>query len=163
LRLPDDIVLRPVGDADLPLLRAIYGSAREAELACVAWTTNEKAEFLRSQFDLQHRYYQAHFPCAEFSVIQYGSRDVGRWYVDWHGVELRLIDIALLPEWRNRGIGSGLLRGLLAMSDQLRKTILLHVEVNSPALSLYRRLGFATCADNGVYSRMFRPAQSLAA
>ncbi len=165
--LPENIRLRPIREDDMPLLRRIYASTRESELAQVDWAAAQKEAFLSSQFELQHRYYQTHFPQAEFRIIEYlgndGAQDIGRWYVDQQGHELRLIDIALLPEWRNRGIGSGLLNGLIAMADRLQKEIVLHVEVNSPALSLYLRMGFETRADNGVYSRLMRSPQPLAA
>src|SRR5690349_467280 len=85
---------------------------------------------------LLHRYYQAHFPEAQFCVIECAGQDVGRWYLDRTGTELRLIDIALLPQWRRQGIGSQLLNALLAEADVDGRDILLHVEANNPALGM---------------------------
>jgi ribosomal protein S18 acetylase RimI-like enzyme len=168
MQLPPSIGLRPIAEQDLPLLRRIYSCTREHELAQVDyWTADDKERFLDSQFDLQHRYYQAHFPHGEFFVVErHGehleNQGIGRLYLDTTGVDLRLIDIALLPAWRNQGIGSGILSGVLAMADECGQEVLLHVEVNNPVLSLYRRLGFVTVADSGVYLKLRRPCKLAA-
>jgi ribosomal protein S18 acetylase RimI-like enzyme len=160
--LPESIGLRPVSERDVPLLREIYCSTREAELAQLDWTAAEKQEFLNSQFDLQHHYYQLHFPEAEFYVVTHFDQDIGRLYLDPHGEDFRLIDIALLAAWRNQGIGSGIVRGIIASANECRKPIVLHVEANNPVLSLYRRLGFQTLANNGVYTKLSRAPQPSA-
>jgi ribosomal protein S18 acetylase RimI-like enzyme len=65
--------------------------------------------------------------------------------------EIRIVDIALLPEYRGKGIGNGLLRDLLAEADADRESVTIHVERLNPALRLYERLGFAVAEDKGVY------------
>jgi ribosomal protein S18 acetylase RimI-like enzyme len=157
MRLPEGVGLRPAVAADLPLLLCVYCSTRQDELAAVDWDAPQKAAFLQQQFDLQHRYYHAHFPDAQFCIVQCQGRDIGRWYLDRAGAELRLIDIALLPAWRQRGIGSQLLRSLVAEADASGKDILLHVEANNPALGMYARLGFEPLANDGVYVKLRRP------
>jgi ribosomal protein S18 acetylase RimI-like enzyme len=158
--LPDTINLRPIDDGDLAFLLDVYRSSRETELAHVGWTREEQDGFLRSQFDLQHRYYQAHYPNAEFRIVQCGGEDIGRLYLDWRDNELRLIDIALLAQWRGQGIGSAILRSLLAAADERRKIIMLYAEVNNPVLSLYQRLGFNQVGTNGVYVELHRQPQT---
>ena len=70
----------------------------------------------------------------------------------------RIIDIALLPEHRNGGIGSRLLRGLLDEAAEAGKPVRIHVEQLNPAMSLYRRLGFTRIEERGVYWLMeWRP------
>ena len=61
------------------------------------------------------------------------------------------MDIALLPEYRNGGIGSGLLRELLEEAAATSRRLTIHVERYNPALRLYRRLGFEPVGETGVY------------
>lgn len=65
--------------------------------------------------------------------------------------EIRIVDIALLPGYRGRGIGSGLLAALMTEARSAGKPLTIHVERFNRALGLYERLGFAPVADKGVY------------
>ena len=58
---------------------------------------------------------------------------------------------------RGRGIGTSLLEGLIAESEESDRKLSIHVESNNPARSLYERLGFAPVGENGVYLLMERP------
>lgn len=151
---PAAFSLRPATDEDLPFLRRVYASTRTAELATVPWTTDEKQHFLSFQFEAQHRYYHKHFPDAAFDVVLADGEPVGRLYVDRRDAEIRLIDIALLPEHRGRGIGSRLLAALLSEAARCRRPVRIHVERDNPALSLYLRLGFRAIEHGAVYDLM---------
>ena len=61
------------------------------------------------------------------------------------------MDIALLPPYRNAGIGTAILRDILAEAAVAQKPVRIHVEKFNPALRLYERLGFAPIEDKGVY------------
>ncbi|RMH20876.1 MAG: N-acetyltransferase [Acidobacteria bacterium] len=152
--LPDDLTLRPIDDRDLPFLRRLYASTRQQELAPVPWSEEQKEAFLRFQFDAQHAYYQEQFPGAAFDLVLRGEEAIGRLYVDRREEEIRLIDVALLPEHRGRGIGGALMRRLLAEARGAGKKVRIHVEHNNPAQRLYRRLGFRRIEDQGVYHLM---------
>jgi ribosomal protein S18 acetylase RimI-like enzyme len=65
--------------------------------------------------------------------------------------EIRIVDIALLPDYRGNGIGTALLRDLFSEADAAGKTVTIHVERFNPALRLYERLGFSVAEDKGVY------------
>src|SRR3954451_10362612 len=90
-------------------------------------------------------------PDASFDVVLVEDEPVGRLYVDRREDEIRIVDIALLPEYRNRGIGSGLLGDLIAEADRVQKPLTIHVERFNRALRFYQRLGFHEIADRGVY------------
>ncbi len=86
-----------------------------------------------------------------------GARAVGRLVSDDARDDLILLmDIALLPEYRGRGIGTAILHELLQAADRAGKTVMLHVEPNNPALRLYQRLGFEISAKSGYYLEMKR-------
>jgi GNAT superfamily N-acetyltransferase len=94
------------------LLLAVYASTREPELAAVEWDAAQKAAFVEMQFDAQHAYYQEHYAGAAFDVILVDGQPAGRLFVSREENEIRIVDIALLPEYCNRGIGTTLLREL---------------------------------------------------
>ena len=148
------VTFRPMSEADLGFLQRLYASTREEELAPVPWSEEQKAEFLRFQFDAQHKHYQEHFPDAEYQVIELGGKPIGRLYIDRREDEHRLIDIALLPAHRGGGIGGGIMRDVLDEAAAVGKRVRIHVEMNNPALRLYERLGFENIEEQGVYYLM---------
>jgi ribosomal protein S18 acetylase RimI-like enzyme len=148
------VTFRPIRPEDQEFLAGLYASTREAELAPVPWSADEKAAFLKMQFDAQHRHYQEHYPRARFDLILAADEPIGRLYVDHWPNEVRLIDIALVPAWRNRGIGGRLLRDLMAEAAAAGKPLTIHVERFNPALRLYERLGFRKIEDKEVYHLM---------
>jgi ribosomal protein S18 acetylase RimI-like enzyme len=153
------LTFRPIGDADLPFLSGLYVSTRTDELATVPWSTNEKAAFLESQFRLQHAHYQRHYVGADWLVIFRAGTAAGRLYLARWTREHRIVDIALVPEQRRQGLGSALLRDLMDEAAAAAKDLTIHVEKMNPALRLYRRLGFTTSEDKGVYDLMrWRPS-----
>ena len=76
---------------------------------------------------------------------------VGRLYIARWDDEIRIVDIALLPPSLNAGIGTAILRDILAEAAVAQKPVRIHVEQFNPALRLYERLGFAPIEDKGVY------------
>ena len=136
------IALRPVTSDDERFLVRVYAGTRAAELASVSWTDEEKAAFVQMQFAAQAQYYREHYPDTSFDVILLGDEAVGRLYVSRWRDELRIVDIALLPEFCNRGIGTTLLHGLQSEAAAAGKPLRIHVERFNPALRLYERLGF---------------------
>lgn len=145
------LTLRPIRLEDQPFLYEIYASTRLEELASLGWSADQQAAFLTQQFNAQHQYYQANYPEADFQIILVNDHPAGQLYVDRRINEIRVVDIALLPEYRNGGIGSRLLKELLAEAAQAGKLVSIHVEKFNPALRLYERLGFSMSDDRGIY------------
>jgi GNAT superfamily N-acetyltransferase len=152
------VTLRAATPDDEPFLRRLYATTRENELALVAWTDDQKAAFVEMQFAAQHRHYHEHYHDTSFDVIllnaETGGLDavaIGRLYVARWTNEICIVDIALLPEFCNRGIGTRLLRELQEEARTAGKPLRIHVERFNPALRLYERLGFRQIEDKGVY------------
>lgn len=159
--LPADLMemgfsLRPETDSDIPFLAALYASTRETELAPIPWTPEEKRLFLLQQFDAQRRDYRTRFRDCAFDIVECAKEPVGRLYFETRGGRLHIIDIALAPQWRGRGVGSRILEAMIAAARAHGLSVGIFVEKFNPALSLYRRLGFAEFADHGVYLEMER-------
>lgn len=148
------IAYRPMTDADLPFIAALYASTREEELAPVPWPPEAKRAFLAQQFNAQHTHYQAHYSSAEWLIIERGGEPIGRLYLEERDADFRVIDIALVAAAQRNGIGGAIMRDVLALAGEAGKGVSIHVEKNNPARRLYDRLGFTVAADAGVYDRM---------
>jgi ribosomal protein S18 acetylase RimI-like enzyme len=148
------ITLRPATDDDRRFLVELYGSTRADELDQVAWDPGQRDAFVRMQYDAQDASYRARNPHGAFDVVEVGGRPVGRLYVDRRPSEIRIVDIALLPEERGAGIGTDLVQRLQAEAAASGHTLSVHVEVHNRAATFYERLGFAGVAERGVYRRM---------
>jgi ribosomal protein S18 acetylase RimI-like enzyme len=155
--------LRPALAEDRELLFSVYASTRAEELTVVPWTAAGKDTFLRQQFAAQDAHYRQHYPGADFLVIEAAGVPAGRLYVARWPREVRIMDIALLPAHRRRGLGTAILADLLAEATATGKIASIHVERNNPALRLYERLGFHPAADRGVYLLLERSPAAVPA
>jgi len=154
----EGITLRPIRSEDDGFLYEVYASTRLDELAPLGWSNVHRETFLRMQFRAQHQSYLAQFPTADFQIILWQERPIGQLYIERRPEEIHGIDIALLPAYRQAGIGTAILQGLLAEATRRHKPFRIHVEKFNCAQHLYARLGFTTLADDGVYLFMeWRP------
>jgi ribosomal protein S18 acetylase RimI-like enzyme len=156
--LPAGVTLRPVVGSDTEHLCALYASTRIEELAPLLWDDAMKAAFLASQFEAQTAHYDRHYPKAERLVIESNGVFAGRLYLDDLGSEIRVVDIALLPAYRGRGIGRVLIGEVQRAAEALGKGVGIHVEKHNPARRLYVRLGLEPTSEFGVYDfLLWRP------
>jgi ribosomal protein S18 acetylase RimI-like enzyme len=151
------IALRPISDDDMNFLLHLYATTRMDELAQVPWTDEQKTAFVIQQFSAQHEYWQAHYTDTSWDVIVLDGVPIGRLYVSRWTDEIRIVDIALMPEYRNAGIGTRFLRELFDEADSTGRKVSIHVELYNPARRLYERLGFVEAEERGVYLLMERP------
>ena len=149
------VVLRPVTAEDDEFLLAVYANSREEELAQVVWPAGQKEVFVRWQFDMQRREYDQRYPDARYDVILVDGQPAGRIWVGTDLEQIRLLDIALLKEFQNRGVGTLLLRRLMdeaAGADKLLRHMVF--TLNNNAHRFYERLGFVVIEDVGAYKHM---------
>jgi ribosomal protein S18 acetylase RimI-like enzyme len=150
------VQLRPEGPDDRQFLFDLYASTRADELDRTGWNEVTKRAFLQMQFDAQHTHYTTYFSDASFDIVERDGRPIGRLYVHRQASQVRIMDIALLPEWRNAGIGTALLRVILDEAGSTGAVVTLHVERTNPAKGLYDRLGFVEVSDDGLNVMMKR-------
>ena len=152
------ISLRPIQADDADFLFALYASTREEELAQVPWTAEQKHDFLKQQFYAQHTWWQQEYAGSSFDIVRVDGADAGRLYVHRSPSTIRIVDIALLPQYRGQQIGQALLEHVFAEADASGRLVSIHVEVFNRARRLYERMGFVVVEDKGVYLMMERPA-----
>ena len=150
-------VLRPATDDDRPFLTRLYATTREHELDVVDWDDATKRAFVEQQFGAHDAHYRAHYPGAALDVVEVDGDPAGRLYVHRGKRDIRIMDIIVAPAFRGRGLGTALLRDLVAEAQASGRTLSIHVEQTNPARSLYERLGFAAAGEHGIYVRMERP------
>ena len=155
------VSLRPVNDADQEFLIGVYANTRAAELAQVDWDESQKDAFIRWQYGLQKQEYETRYPSARYEIILVDGAPAGRIWVGTDEKQIRLLDIALLAECQNRGVGTLLLQQLMDEAARTNKVLRHMVFVlNDNAHRFYERLGFKTIEDLGGYKHMeCRPAQ----
>lgn len=148
------LTFRAAAEADVPFLFRVYASTRAQEMAAAPWPEDQKAAFVEMQARAQHTDYRRNYPDADWLIIERGAEAIGRLYLDRRESEHNIIDIAFLPEHCGKGYGGALVRDLLDEAAAAAKPMSIHVEKFNPAMRLYRRLGFVTAEEQGVYDLM---------
>jgi ribosomal protein S18 acetylase RimI-like enzyme len=148
------VTLRPATDSDYDFMRRLYHSTRAEEMKYFPYDEAQKIEFLDQQFSAQFQHYGLHYPTCERNIIERDGQPIGRIWIDEWKDQIRLVDIALVDECRGSGIGTALVRDVLARGEAAGKAVTIHVEGFNPALRLYQRLGFQHVDTNGVYFLM---------
>jgi len=149
------ISLRPAIDADQEFLIGVYAGTRADELAQTGWDDSQKDAFIRWQYAMQKQEYEARYPDARYDVILVDGVPAGRIWVGADDTQIRLLDIAVIPEFQNRGVGAHLLRQLMDEATRDNKPLRHMVFVlNENAFRFYERLGFKTIEDAGGYLHM---------
>lgn len=148
------IRFRPYAPDDVPFLQHLYATTRADEMQLVPWTAEQKSAFLLQQFTAQKNHYEEFYPSCQFLVIEMERKPIGRLYIDREETNIEIVDIALLPEFRGRGIGRMLLEEILAEGRAGGKSVTIYVEHFNPARRLYDSLGFRHIDTNGVYHLM---------
>lgn len=148
------VSLRSVTEADGDVLLELYASVRAQELAMVPWTPEQKKAFIEMQFKAQQSHYKAEYPRAEHSMICVDGAPVGRVYLDRSVEKFQILDITVLPQQRNAGVGSHVLRQIMEEATGSGKPVSIYVETFNPSLRLFERLGFARAQEMGVHFLM---------
>ncbi|MEP6919713.1 MAG: GNAT family N-acetyltransferase [bacterium] len=148
-------MLRPVTPQDGEFLVSLYASTRADELNQVQWAEGQREQFVQWQFEMQRREYQTRYPDAEYDVILVDELGAGRIWIGEDDDQIRLLDIAILTEFQNRGLGTLLIERLIAAARPTGKSLRHMVFVlNNDAHRFYERLGFVIIEDLGAYKHM---------
>lgn len=143
---------------DIDFAATLYALTRATELAHVPWPDAAKHAFCRQQFDAQHTHYATQYATPQFLIIERGGEQIGerigRVYVEQTADEVCLMEITLLHEARNQGIGTAISAALVQYAHTCGVAAGLHVEPLNPARRLYERQGFREVEERGFYLYM---------
>ena len=148
------VTLRRAAPDDEAFLYELYCSTRAEEIGAFGWDRAQQDAFLQLQFRGLQRHYQVQQLEVDSRIILQDGRPIGQLIVMRSDREIRLADIALLPEYRGSGIGSGLIGDLFVEARESRRPVTLHVEKSSRAVALYERLGFQRVDETGFHYKM---------
>lgn len=146
---------------DEPFLRHLVVETVTAELGAAAWPEPMRSHLLGIQYTSRRQSHRMNFPEAASQVIEVDGKDAGWVVVDILPDEVRLVEIIVLPELRGRGIGTAVIREILAIGSEARKPVRLNVKVmNQGAIRLYERLSFRRTGGDEAQHFMECSAQS---
>jgi len=104
---------------------------------------------------LQRKEYDTRYPDARYQVVLVNDQPAGRVWIGEDDTQIRLLDIGLLEEFQDRGVGTVLLKQLIAEANAAKKKLRHMVFVlNNDAHRFYERLGFVVIEDLGGYKHM---------
>jgi ribosomal protein S18 acetylase RimI-like enzyme len=139
--------LRPAGAADAAFERILFETARPDAAFLAAWPDDVRKPFLDQQFHFQSVHYARSYPQAFRGIVLARDEPVGRLILDRGPDEWCVVDIALMPAWRRRGLGHALIEAIQTEAARARARVALMVDMSNPARRLYARLGFAVTAE----------------
>jgi ribosomal protein S18 acetylase RimI-like enzyme len=152
--------LRPEREADRDFRYRLFCDSREPEFALLAPVAFR--DVMTQQFHAQTLSNLARFPEARFDIVELSSEPIGRIVVDRPGEFLHIVDQAVVPQWRGRGVGTAIVRALMDEAEAAGVPVRVEgTAENDPSLRLYLRLGFVPVESIPLYTRLeWRPTAS---
>ncbi|MGB2914046.1 MAG: GNAT family N-acetyltransferase [Pyrinomonadaceae bacterium] len=142
--------LRPVNDNDREFLLQVYQISREIELSLTSWDDSQTRAFVEHQLDAQTYTYRIRYPDAAHEIILYDGEPAGRIYVDRGDREISILDIAVIHEYRGKGICTKLVMSLQKEANETNRYVSIYIEPFNPSQKLFGELGFKVVPDEGV-------------
>jgi GNAT superfamily N-acetyltransferase len=148
--------LRQATSSDESLLRTLFAADKAQEFAPLGLPLQQLVPLIEMQFRARQLHYtQCYLAAVDTILCLEDGTPVGRHLVERHSEGYRGIDLAILPEYRSRGIGTWALRQIQQVAALEGVTFRLSVfRHNVQALRLYERLGFLKVSTDDVSYEM---------
>ena len=155
--LPRAIKVRPATEQDEPFLYQLYKLSRVEEFSTTGISETHFDLVMRMQYSARKAAYESNYPHARRIIIRADGVDAGQIWVFSDNTQYRVIDIAVAGEYRNQGIGTTLMKDLIAEARQAGVPLRCSVATNNPgSLRFHQRLGFrVVCSDEAYYQMEF--------
>jgi ribosomal protein S18 acetylase RimI-like enzyme len=150
-----NIKLRHAQPGDEDFLFQLYASTRQDEMNAWGWAPAQQEMFLKMQFRAQRMGYASTFLAATHQLILNDDQPIGRVIVNRTEADIRVVDIAILPDNRNQGVGATILRRVISEAQKAGKPVVLQVAKGNPAIHLYQRVGFLQDGEDELFISMF--------
>src|SRR2546423_7438738 len=147
------ITLRPVTETDEDFLIELYKSSRGDDLRGLGWDEDRIGEFLGMQYIAQRNLQDDHEGVSDQVVLMSG-KPIGRLAVAARADEIRCVDLALLADYRNQGVGTLLIQRLQEQAGPANIPLRLQVIRFNRAVNLLDRLGFRRTSETGTHFQM---------
>ncbi len=146
---------RRATEEDDRFLFALFMAVRAPEFAGAQVPAAQLDLLMQIQYAGQKQSYAAQYPDSGHELVLVDGNPAGRIWICRMASEHRLVDIALLPEYRNQGIGSGLLRQAITSAGQAGVPLRCSVGItNAGSLRFHQRLGFRIVSQDEVYAEL---------
>ena len=156
--------LRPERPDDQAFRYQLFCDSRLPEWDIVPLDPAVRARLMQHQFGAPTGTYAARFPKARFDIIERGGERIGRIIVNRPGTHVHIVDHAIVPRLRNRGIGTAIMHALMDEARAAALPVRLKVaSSNDPSLRLYLRLGFVPIEEIPAYIELEWPPPARAA
>jgi ribosomal protein S18 acetylase RimI-like enzyme len=134
---------RPEAASDKDFLFSLFESVKGPDITRMPVNDVMKSHLLHMQYRGMAQSYRARYASEAFSIVIINGKPAGRLIMDVTDDRIHIVYIALLPQWRGRGIGSAVMRAVLARACVLRLPCEATVAVdNVQSLQLWAALGF---------------------
>jgi ribosomal protein S18 acetylase RimI-like enzyme len=144
--------LRPSTPADADFLRNLFTVDKAAEFAAQGLPETVYQPLIDMQYRGRTATFSAQHPRAATWIIESEGIAAGQYTLEETPQGSRLIDLAILPEYRNHGLATGVLQQL--MREAATAGLALRVNKGNPAVRLYTRLGFQVANEDEVSCEM---------
>ena len=148
---PNLVTLTPATDDDRDFSYQVKKAA-EGDYIAAIWGWDE---------DFQRRFHARDWEERRPDIIRYDGQPIGTLYAREEEDGLHIRQFFILPEWQNKGIGSLLLRRILAKADREGLVAKGAFLVGNRVESLYRRFGFRLTSQRDSYCFMERQPQDI--
>ncbi|UOF02170.1 GNAT family N-acetyltransferase [Bdellovibrio reynosensis] len=95
------------------------------------------------------------FETGRIEIIQAGNTDFGYLHLAKTEEKVQIVNILILPEHQGKGLGTTIIKDLIAKTKSANMTLELGVfKINTKAKSLYEKLGFKTFNETKTHYQM---------
>jgi RimJ/RimL family protein N-acetyltransferase len=157
----DNLMLRPERADDVDFLTALFRHSALADLVSLPVDDTVKEALVRMQFTSQTASYRSQHSRARFDIVERDGEPIGRIVIDPGEQVGCIVDFALLPDCQARGLGTAILRAVLAQFAGLRRPVTCMVLAgNEASLRMCRRVGFVPTDEAPPFLRLeWRPPE----
>ncbi|HEX7762889.1 MAG TPA: GNAT family N-acetyltransferase [Cellvibrio sp.] len=142
INLPDGLSVRPSRASDTPFLEKLHHSLRQ-DLQLIDAEQDMIESIIELQLKAQTQGYGDQFPNAMYFVIEKHNEPIGKATIDFGHNEVRLVDLALIPIARGKGLGAAVIQAFQKAAAMVAVPMTLSVlQSNIAAKNLYHKLGF---------------------